>query len=162
MKKILLVLSVFCIFACKNAADQSKSKPEEMEDKTSHAPEWLVGSWQRTGEKEGTQTYEYWSKNKDGQFIGMGCTLKNGDTVWREDVLLFDDKDDWKFDVRGMGDTISTVFQITAMMENKFVCENQENDFPKKIEYVYDGKNINAMISGGGPDIPFYFIPLKQ
>jgi hypothetical protein len=59
------------------------------------------------------------------------------------------------------GEKNSTIFRITAMTENGFVCENNQNDFPKKIEYAYNGTNINAVISGGGPEIPFNYIKME-
>ncbi len=160
MRIIILLFFVGFLISCKSDKKQEIPSQNDITHQNNN-PTWLIGSWERVGDKEGKKTYEYWRQNKDGEFIGLGCTLKGKDTIWKEDVLLTEDNDGWKFEVVGLGDTIPTVFRISKMDKNKFICENDENEFPKKIEYAFDGKNINAVISGGGPTIPFNFIPMK-
>ena len=156
MKYSLLFLVLILAVSCK----QKQAEQLPIEDPMvapDITPDWLIGSWERIGEKEGKKTYEYWKQNQAGEFIGMGCTLEGIDTIWKEDILLSNQKQGWEFSVTGLGDTIPTSFLITNLEENRFVCENELNEFPKKIEYVFDGENINAVISGGGPTIPFNF-----
>lgn len=156
MKYTILIIGIILAISCK----QSNNKLALAEDRIlaeEISPNWLIGSWERLGEKEGKKTYEYWKQNGAGEFIGMGCTLEGVDTVWKEDILLAKDNDGWKFSVTGLGDTIATSFLISQMDEKSFICENKLNEFPKQIAYTFDGKNINAVISGGGPTIPFNF-----
>jgi len=161
MRYIIFSAAILFLIGCKENK-QSENPTEVKTENNDNAPTWLLGSWERVGEKEGNQTYEYWRQNEEGNFIGMGCTLKGADTIWREDVLLSGDKYGWTFEVVGLGDTVATIFEVTDMAKDKFVCKNDQNEFPKKIEYVFDGNNINAVISGGGPTIPFNFIRMKQ
>ena len=149
------------IISCGEIKKQGNKTTEVLKIQ-SDTPDWLLGSWERVGEKEGNQTYEYWNQNNKGEFIGMGCTLNGGDTIWREDVLLSEGENGWTFEVVGLGDSEATVFKVTHMAKDKFVCKNDQNEFPKKIEYAFDGNNINAVISGGGPTIPFNFVRMKQ
>ena len=156
MKYTIIIFVIFLAISCKqNSTKQSPS--EERIQPQEITPNWLLGSWERLGEKEGKKTYEYWMKNEAGDFIGMGCTLEGLDTVWKEDILLTNSNGGWNFNVIGLGDTSTTSFMITHLDKKSFICENEINEFPKKIEYAFDGKNINAVISGGGPTIPFNF-----
>jgi len=157
MKYLICVFLFLAFFNCKE-----KEKVETENKVTIENLDWLLGNWERVGEKEGNKTYEYWEQNSQSDYVGIGCTLKRLDTIWREDVLIAKGDMGWNFDVRGLGDTVSTIFKITEITKNSFTCENDLNEFPKKIEYAFDGENINAVISGGGPTIPFNFVRMKQ
>ena len=164
MKYLVGLLIITFMISCKSEKKQHEfDSSDKTEEKSDELPlDWLIGSWKRVGEKKGNQTYEYWNRKNDDTLIGVGCTLQGADTVWREDILLIKRADGWKFEVTGLGDSLATVFAVTQLESDNFICENQENDFPKKIQYTFDGTNINATISGGGDPIPFNFVPLKQ
>jgi hypothetical protein len=160
MKYLLIIITLFISVSC----NQSKTKistTELLESSIENKPFGLVGNYERFGEKEGQKTYESWTMNEAGEFIGIGCTLKGGDTIWKENIVLSEENGEWTFDVIGLGDTTTTSFLVTLMEKNRFICVNDLNEFPKKIEYAFDGKGINAEISGGGPTIPFNFKRLK-
>ncbi len=118
---------------------------------------WLLGSWQRTNEKEGRQTFEHWTKQSGTYYLGMGCTLKDGDTIWKENIVLKQVDKNWHFEVIGQGEEQSTVFTLTDISETSFVCENPANEFPKVISYAKSESGLRAIISGGGPNITFEF-----
>jgi len=118
---------------------------------------WLLGSWQRVNEKEGQQTFEYWKQASNELYVGMGCTLKEGDTIWKENIELQKVGKDWNFEVKGKGETQPTVFTLTKIEKEGFVCENPENEFPKIISYQKSDTGLSAIISGGGSDITFEF-----
>ena len=42
--------------------------------------DFLIGNWERINDKKGQKTYEIWNTN----FTGLGITLKNKDTVFKE------------------------------------------------------------------------------
>lgn len=118
---------------------------------------WLLGSWQRVNEKEGRQTYEHWEKDSEDLYLGMGCTLKEGDTIWKENLKLRKSGNNWNFEVKGKGETTPTIFVLTKIEKESFVCENPENEFPKVISYQKSNLGLSAIISGGGNDIAFEF-----
>ena len=161
MKYLTYIFIGLLFFSCKEQTKPQNPTAVEASIEVENF-EWMLGNWERVGEKEGQKTYEFWTKNNDKEYIGMGCTLKGLDTIWREDVLLADNGNGWNFEVVGLGDSIATVFKLTKINKAGFICENAQNEFPKKIEYAFDGKNINAVISGGGPTIPFNFVKMKQ
>lgn len=63
----------------------------------------------------------------------------------------------WNFEVVAGDEAKPTIFRLTSIEREQFVCENKENEFPKKIEYKKEGDQIKAKISGGEMEIPFEF-----
>ena len=160
MKYLILGLMVLCSLSC-----QQKSK-EEKEALTVVALEnnfdWLIGNWQRSNETEGKQTYENWVKVNKDTYQGFGFTIKENDTIWKEDMRLVHVSDAWNFEVKGKGETDATVFILTKIEEDNFICENEANEFPKKISYSKSDHGILAVISGGDLEIPFEFGPFNM
>lgn len=145
MKKVVLLLLVFQFFSCAN----TKELPEF---------DWLIGAWDRTNNTEGTKTYEYWYKKSDTEYIGLGCTLKRSDTIFKEDIRLYKTNNNWKFEVVGVNDT-PTTFKVVSKNDGHFTCENSANDFPKKISYTLENTNLVAVISDDSNEISFIFKP---
>ena len=59
MKYTILIFAITLALSCK----QSNNKQALTEDRIlaeEISPNWLIGSWERLGEKEGKKTYEYW------------------------------------------------------------------------------------------------------
>jgi hypothetical protein len=122
--------------------------------------EWLLGTWKRTNDKEGLQTYEHWKKISESEFLGKGYTMKEADTVWQEKIKLIRGEDSWNFEVHVKNSVDPTIFRLTKVETNSFTCENTDNDFPKKIRYAKVEKGLNAVISGDGKVVLFEFIRL--
>lgn len=123
--------------------------------------EWLQGSWKRAIEQEDRQTFEKWEKKSDNEFQGFGFTLKNSDTIWKEQIKLINRGRGWSFEVSGPEENQPTIFKLTHIENERFESENLENDFPKVIIYYKEGLNLKAIISGGGTEIPFDFEPIN-
>jgi len=118
--------------------------------------DWLLGNWERTNDSEENKTYEYWTKKSDTEYIGLGCTLKGKDTVFKENIQLIKEKEKWIFKVIGVNEN-STLFPVSSLTKASFTCKNPENDFPKQIIYSFDGKKLNAVISDDNTEISFVF-----
>lgn len=161
MKYLFNCLALLFILSCNNQKKQQSATQENIENRIENF-DWLLGNWKRLDDKNDKQTYEYWVKASDDLYIGMGCTLANQDTVWREDVLLKKHIDYWNFEVTGKGDSTATLFKLSQITNTGFTCKNPLNEFPKKIEYKRDGEKLKAVISEGGPTIPFTFEALKE
>ncbi|MBV1924446.1 MAG: hypothetical protein KUG68_10515 [Flavobacteriaceae bacterium] len=160
-KSILLILIVF-IFSCKNNNPPEVSKQVKEEVPVAINFDWLLGDWQRSNEEEGKVTLEHWNKVSDTEYKCLGYTMKEKDTIWRENVSLVKVKEQWSFDVIGMGDSLSTSFIVTEMDTVSFACTNEKNKFPKKISYFKNGTNMRAEISGDGMVIPFEFNKINK
>lgn len=120
--------------------------------------EWLSGSWQRTNDEEGSQTYEYWEINGE-EMKGMGCTIAAGDTVFKEDLRILKLGDKWMLEVAGPNET-PVSFELTSIQKLGFEAENAAHDFPKKIFYGLDGEVLKASVSNEEMNIDFDFKPL--
>jgi len=123
---------------------------------------YLLGSWKRTNEEAGKETFEQWSKINDELYVGLGYTMMASDTIWKEDVELRRSEDHWHFEVIGQGDSIPTPFKVTKIQASAFECYNPVNEFPKTIRYARDGALLKATISDGETKIPFVFTKLAN
>lgn len=141
MKQLLFLLLLPLLISCNQAEDF----------------DWLLGNWQRKNEQEGRQTLENWQKKSDSEYIGLGFTLQNGDTIWQERIRLIKSDNGWNFEAIGKGETSPTIFKLTRIEKESFVSENEQNEFPKKIYYYKNKDDLNAIISGGGEEVLFEF-----
>lgn len=159
MRYIFLVAMVLCSLSC-----QQKNKVNSDEIKlvtNSENFDWLLGNWKRNNEKEGKQTFENWVKLNEHTYEGLGFTMKENDTIWKETIRLVKASDSWDFEVKGKGEIKPTIFKVTAIKDLSFICENEENEFPKKIEYSKIENKLIATVSGGDMEIPFEFSRIK-
>jgi hypothetical protein len=155
-KMIILLIIAMVVFtvSCKNSPTvKSNSESSTITEDF----DWLLGNWHRTNEKEGYETYEFWSKINNTEYSSIGFTLQNNDTIWKENIKLIKRNDDWSFEVSGMGEFNQTIFKLIKADNESFTCKNELNEFPKEIKYFKNENNITAEISGGDMKIPFEF-----
>lgn len=76
-------------------------------------------------------------------------------------IRLIKSNTDWNIEVRLQNNTQAVIFKVSSFNEQEFICENLDNDFPKKIKYWKNGNKLNASISGGDMEIPFEFDRIK-
>nr|WP_297306288.1 DUF6265 family protein [uncultured Flavobacterium sp.] len=119
--------------------------------------DWLLGNWERLNDNSEHKTFENWYKINETEYSGTGFTLKNGDTISQEEMLLAKQNNEWNLSVSIPSNKEATVFKVTSISENTFICENQTNDFPKKIEYWFEDANLKATISNPEREIKFIF-----
>ena len=161
MSKILISLLMICFFAsCRN--EQKNIEPIENPTISSQNFDWVLGEWKRSNEQAGKETFETWKKVSDNEYLGLGYTMENSDTIWKENITLINRDTVWNFEVTGKGESQPTIFLITNIEEERFESENQENEFPKVISYFREGRELHAVISGGGTEILFLFEAVKN
>ncbi len=147
MNKVLILLTVVLISSC------NQNKKENFD--------WLLGKWKRTNEELGKETFENWQKKSDTEYIGLGFTIQNGDTIMQEKIKLIKSNNNWNLEVKVSEESESIIFKMTNYGGKKFTCENKEIDFPKKIKYWKNGDKINASVSVDEMEILFEFERLK-
>lgn len=152
MKKLFLLLLPVIIFSCNNAESSSAST-----DLSNPNFNWLLADWQRINEQEDRETFESWSKKDNSEYHGIGYTLKNSDTIWKETMKLVESNKTWSLEITGKGESKPTVFKLTNIEKVQFTSENPDNEFPKLIRYSRQGDKLKAVISGGDMEIPFEF-----
>lgn len=148
--KTLLIGSAFLFVSTAYCQDSNADKLKNLE--------WLTGKWIRTNAKTGQSGYETWKKDASSKLSGKGVTLKGKETLFEENMeFLFKGKDLY-FTVSVTGEKQPTYFKLTSLSPDGFTCENPKHDFPKKITYKRNGKNLKAVISGAGQTVDYEFI----
>lgn len=144
MKPFLSVCCLLLIISCKPI----DIKPQK--------PSFLIGNWIRVNNKDRLTTYETWQKD----FSGIGLTLKGKDTTFFEKMEIINVNNALILEVSGVNET-PTLFKFTHQSDTSFVCENPENEFPKKIKYWIDNELLKATISNADFKIEFIFEKAK-
>lgn len=130
-------------------------------ESTATSFDWILGSWQRSNEQPGKITYEYWQKAGTKAYKGLGCTLMNGDTTFREDLKILRRDSAWWLEVTG-ADNVPVAFRIVAVKEKALHAENPDNPFPKYIKYEVAGGALNAIVADDENEIEFLFNPVVE
>ena len=158
MKNEMLVLFVLLlgIIGCKDKPTVNTAVETELTENF----DFLIGDWKRTNDDEGKATYEHWNK-KAQSYGGTGYTMQGLDTIWQEEMILFENMQDWYLSITGTHDTVATNFLVTEIREGYFKCQNPDNEFPKVIEYGAVDNQLNASVSAGKDTISFSFVPIN-
>ena len=143
---IISCLVMSCI-ACKEKAPVQKATTPF---------DYLLGDWERTNSKAGSETFEHWKTVTATELRGHGYTLEDEDTVFNERIRLVQKKNEWQLHISGPNET-PTVFKITENDGKSFTAVNPENEFPKVIKYSYFDDVLTATISSEEMEIPFIF-----
>ncbi|PQJ80579.1 DUF6265 family protein [Polaribacter porphyrae] len=140
MKSLLIFSLCFFLISC------NKNKTEIKK------PSFLIGNWKRLNDKPGSQTYENWNAD----YTGMGYTKKETKTTFKETLSIVSINDTLHLKVEGVNEK-PTLFKFTNQTDTSFVCENPKNEFPKKITYFKDGKQLKAIVAADDFRIDFLF-----
>ena len=150
MKKILLI-ALLSIFSQYSQA-QSQFSLNNLKDLS-----WMFGHWERTNDKAGKKTVEFWEILPSKELKGIGLTT-NPDTIFYEDMLIKMVDNQLVLQVKQKLSNNPTNFKITQLNSEGFICENPENDFPKRIHYFKTAQGMDATISNPGQAVSFKFI----
>jgi hypothetical protein len=149
-----------CFFIVLLIANCSLANAQSIAKETSdnfNKLQWLTGTWNRTNTKPGRTAHERWEKKSDHELQGWGVNLKGQDTLFMEKLKIVI-KDNAIYYVADVPENKEPVyFELTAISDTGFTCENPQHDFPKKIEYLLEGKVLKATISGNGKVIDYLF-----
>lgn len=115
-------------------------------------PIFLIGNWQRINDKPNEKTFEVWKND----LTGTGFTLSKNKKIFEENLRIINSKDTLYLEVSGVNEA-ATLFQFTSQTDTSFICENQKNEFPKKIKYWLEKDTLNALVSAEELNIKFQF-----
>jgi Domain of unknown function (DUF6265) len=151
MRNIVSVITILflpSLSACQPARAEEKMKQME----------WLIGNWTRTNAASGKSGYEIWNRRSSTEWHGRGISMKGPDTTFVEVIKIVIEKDTLWYVADVPGNEKKVYFEITRVTRNSFVCENPTHDFPKKIAYQFDGREIRARVSDGDKGIDYVFV----
>ncbi|MCB0652050.1 MAG: hypothetical protein KDC85_12300 [Saprospiraceae bacterium] len=150
--KFTALLCCFLLFSCQNSPNKQSDKGPELKNLN-----WLPGSWERINDEAGKHTFEIWEKETEQIYRGVGYTLMEEDTIFKEYLRILFKDGKVNYEVSGVNDS-PTDFKFIGQSEYAFACENLENEFPNRIEYIYQNDTIFSTIMGGTNSIVFVFV----
>ena len=138
-------MRLICFYCCFLLIISCQNKVEKIKK-----PSFLIGNWIRLNDKQGNQTYETWNTN----FTGMGNTKQGEKTTFKEILSIVNLKDTLFLKVEAVNEE-PTLFKFTNQTDTSFICENPKNEFPKKIRYWIENKQLKAEVSNSDFKIDF-------
>ena len=107
---------------------------------------WLSGAWSQKG-AEGRWAEEYWTPPRGHIMIGAGLTGRNGTTRSFEHMRIMADGEG-RIVFYGMpGGAPAVAFPLVWQAPNLVVFENPAHDYPQRISYRLNGKQLVATTS---------------
>ncbi len=161
MKKSVILLVSILVLSCNQNKNVNQNENSETEIEVAQNLDFLIGNWKRLNEGAGKETFENWKKISPTEYSGIGFTMQKGDTISQEKMNFVEANGKWDLFVKMPEDKEPTKFQMTELKNNEFVCVNESIDFPKKIQYSFDGEKLKAKISNEEMEIPFEFEKVK-
>ena len=152
MKFILYLISFLFIISCQKTKTPNFPKGDF---------DYLIGNWERTNEQEGKETYEIWEQTDKNSYKGIGYTLQNSDTIWKEQMRLTQRDTTWMLEIYN-GTEPMVPFTIVKKTPTSFVAHNASNEFPTHIQYRYFDDTITAIVSSKEMEIPFIFWRVEE
>lgn len=122
---------------------------------------WLMGSREMVADNE--LIIETWEQENDTLFIGKSYVATQYDTTLTETIQIVQKENIIYYIplVFDQNEGAPVLFELISEHPEQLIFENTEHDFPNRICYYKDGKNINAWIEGGDQKIDFYFMTTK-
>ena len=139
--KIFFTLAL--ILLCTMTYSQDKNIDSNPFDKLN----WIVDKWiSPPGE---SITYENWVRLDDTTYSGESRTVKDGDTVFTEQLKIEKIGDDIFYTAIVEHNPGPVSFKLIELEDNKAVFENPEHDFPNRIIYMLkDDGSLYSRIEG--------------
>ncbi len=140
MKKIITAIAVIlCAAAFMIPADKTFTKLYTLE-----------GTWKMTTKRGAI--CEEWKKVNDNHLQSKGYFIKGADTLVNERVALTNSKEGifYTSTVEDQNNKEPITFKMTGADNNRFVFENPQHDFPKRIVYKFiTADSMHAFIDDG-------------
>lgn len=114
----------------------------------------LNGKWSSS---ESILFNEYWLIKSDTMLMGMGYSLQERDTVFKEELKIFYDEGSVFYGAKVGENDQFIVFKMTNAGKNNWIFENHEHDYPNIIRYEIDDDQLVASTtnSNGNKKIEF-------
>jgi hypothetical protein len=113
-------------------------------------PAWLAGCWQGEADTAAAQAFEVWSPPRADRMLGMSQTLRSGGSMF-EFMRIDGGARGLRF-VAQPGGRPPTEFAAERVEAQRIVFANQQNDFPKFIDYRRVGDRLEARLGAAPPD----------
>jgi 2-iminobutanoate/2-iminopropanoate deaminase len=126
----------------------------------------FIGKW--LSQRKSGMLFEKWTSAGDQLLKGASFFIKGNDTIPQEEMELKQTADGITFTsiVPGQNNELPVTFKMTSATGNRYVFENPQHDFPRRIVYEFTTTGqLHAWIDEGGPDpkkrVDFHFKRIK-
>ena len=109
-------------------------------------PGWMAGAW-ISQQPDGSWSEEWWTPPKAGLMMGAGRSGKGDATEWWEHTRIEQSDGKIRFCALPKGQA-GACFPATRTTASEIVFENSGHDYPTRVAYRLDGKELLAEISG--------------
>jgi hypothetical protein len=139
MKSIILPLVLILLFVVPITAQERLSEISSLQ--------WLSGCWEMV--EEGQQVSEMWMEPAGNTMLGTGRTVRNGETVSYEFMIIHTGDDGEIYFTAIPSGQSETSFLLIKLSDYEVIFENPNHDFPKLISYnLNDNGELSAHIEG--------------
>lgn len=124
-------------------------------------PGWMTGAWARSDGENWAD--EYWTPPRGGMMVGASRSGKGDKLVFWEHMRIVQEGGGLVF-IAIAGDQKPVRFVEARRSDNEIVFENQVHDYPQRIHYWREGKELKARISliDGTKAVDFSFRMMGQ
>lgn len=124
-------------------------------------PGWMTGAWARSDGENWAD--EYWTPPRGGMMIGASRSGKGDKLVFWEHMRIAQEEGGLVFTAIA-GDQKPVRFVETRRLDNEITFENPAHDYPQRIHYWREGKDLKARISlvDGTKAVDFSFRMMGQ
>ncbi len=150
--KVLVTLFLIFQFSCTGKKSSSTDIAQL---------DWLIGHWNRINTREDRTAHERWVKVSDKELKGWGVSMNGTDTTFIEMLSIILKGEDFYYIADVPENPEPVYFRFTEISQSGFSSENQNHDFPKKIQYELNGDSLTAITSGDGKELLFSFAKSK-
>lgn len=148
----LLTCSICLSFTPTSVAGDINTKTTQPDVKCNsiNDVDWIIGEWfYESSETE--RRSEVWKKGGERYIEGQGLktNLINNETLTLEELNMFLMSGGVYYTAKIEANSMPVLFQLTKCNENQLLFENQQHDFPKKLDYrLKDENNMEVSVEG--------------
>lgn len=157
----LLGLSIFSASAQEIGSDQENLKKLDTSwEKVQLDLDFLIGTWKRDNKEQ----FEVWEKDNSSNLTGYSYRIKDNLKVITETLVIKKIGDQFVYEatVPDQNDGRTVQFMLNTETVSLFSFENDNHDFPKKIQYKKINDNQLKVIVLGDDDTGFSYIQSRQ
>jgi hypothetical protein len=120
-------------------------------------PDWMTGAWSRADSESWAD--EYWTSPRAGIMIGASRSGEGEKLQFWEHMRIVCEADGRLAFWAIASDQIPVRFVVTQKTAKEIVFENPTHDYPQRIRYWREGKELKAQISliDGSKPVEFSF-----
>lgn len=108
----------------------------------------MAGCWERRDPKKELLVSEQWMSPAGTSILGMGRTVKKGQTVDFEYMRIEQREDGMYFVAQPKANAAPTAFKLISSTTDEITFENKDHDFPQRVIYKMFGTKLTGRIEG--------------